>query len=234
MSKAKYLDASIVEKSFDAKTVEETREMQFIISTATKDRGGEVINMENWHLEKYAMNPIVGYQHEVYGGSILSMPNPDYIIGKSTTNLDNYKGKKVLVSKATFEPEKINPLAEKIFQKLLFGSLNAASVGILPVGQGKYNKEEKTYYYDGQELLEWSVVNIPMNGEANRMSMKSVMTEQAEDLFKKIKISDELRKSILDAIEKEYGGAEAEKVEQEISKKEDPDLNKYKERLKTI
>jgi DNA-binding cell septation regulator SpoVG len=73
-----------------------------------------------------------------------------------------------------------------------------------------------------------------MNGEANRMSMKSVMTEQAEDLFKKIKISDELRKSILDAIEKEYGGAEAEKVEQEISKKEDPDLNKYKERLKTI
>lgn len=229
----KYLDASIVEKSFDKKTVEETREMQFIISTSTKDRGGEVINMDNWKLEKYAANPIVGYQHEVYGGSLLSLPNPDYIIGKSATAIDSFQGKRVLVSKATFEPEKINPLAEKIFQKLLFGSLNAASVGILPIGEGKYKKEEKTYYYDGQELLEWSVVNIPMNGEANRMSVKSVMTEQANELFKKIKVSDEIRKQLLDAIEKEYGGREAEQAEEEISKA-DPDLDKYKERLKTI
>lgn len=230
MSMAKYLDASIVEKTFDAKTVEETREMQFIISTATKDRGGEVINMEGWQLERYKANPIVGYQHEVYGGGLLGTPNPDYIIGKSATHLDSYQGKRVLVSKATFEPEKINPLAEKIFQKLLFGSLNAASVGILPVGQGTYKKEEKTYYYDGQELLEWSVVNIPMNGEAMRMSMKSLMTEQAIDLFKKIKVDEKLKQAILDQIEKEYGEGKAAQAELDFKTKDtgaDPDLIKY-------
>jgi hypothetical protein len=135
-----------------------------------------------------------------------------------------------LVGEAEFEPKEINPVAEKVFQKVKFGTLNTASVGILPVGTGTYKKEEKTYYYDGQELLEWSIVNIPMNGEARRMSMKSLMTEQAEDLFKKIKISNELRKTILDAIEKEYGGKEAEQAEKEMSGP-DPDLTKYKQRL---
>jgi hypothetical protein len=236
MSTYKYLDASIVEKTFDSKTVEETREMQFIISTSTKDRGGEVINMDNWQLERYKSNPIVGYQHEVYGGGLLGSPNPDYIIGKSSTNLDSYQGKRVLVSKATFEPEKINSLAEKIFQKLLFGSLNAASVGILPVGTGQYKKEEKTYYYDGQELLEWSVVNIPMNGEARRMSIKSLMTQQANDLFKKIKVDEVLKQSILDAIDKEYGTGKAAQAEIEFEKETgaDPELINYVQRLKNV
>lgn len=230
MSKAKYLDAAIVEKTFDAKTVEETREMKFIISTATKDRGGEVINMDNWQLERYKSNPIVGYQHEVYGGGLLGTPNPDYIIGKSVTELDSFQGKRVLVSKATFEPEKINPLAEKIFQKLLFGSLNAASVGILPVGKGTYKKEESTYYYEGQELLEWSVVNIPMNGEAMRMSMKSLMTEQANELFNKIAVDEKLKQAILDQIEKQYGEGKAAEAEVEMETTgADPDFNKYKE-----
>ena len=233
----KYLDASIIEKSFDAKTVEETREMQFIISTSTKDRGGEVINMDNWQLERYKSNPIVGYQHEVYGGGILGTPNPDYIIGKSETGIDSYQGKRVLVSKAKFEPEKINPLAEKILQKLLFGSLNAASVGILPVGAGTYNKEQKTYFYDGQELLEWSVVNIPMNGEARRMSMKSIMQEQANDLFKTLRVDEKLKQSILDQIEKQYGegkAAEAEVIIETNATGADPDLNKYIERINKL
>lgn len=236
MSTYKYLDASIVEKNFDAKTVEETREMSFIISTATKDRGGEVINMDNWQLERYKSNPIVGYQHEVYGGGLLGTPNPDYIIGKSSTNLDTFQGKRVLVSKATFEPEKINPLAEKIFQKLLFGSLNAASVGILPVGAGNYKKEEKTYYYEGQELLEWSVVNIPMNGEARRMSIKSLMTEQANELFQKIKVDEKLKQAILDQIEKEYGDNKAAEAEVTIETKQgpNPEFIVYTERFNKL
>lgn len=236
MSTYKYLDASIVEKNFDAKTVEETREMQFIISTATKDRGGEVINMDNWQLERYKSNPIVGYQHEVYGGGLLGSPNPDYIIGKSATNMDSFQGKRVLVSKATFEPEKINPLAEKIFQKLLFGSLNAASVGILPVGDGEYKKSEQTYYYAGQELLEWSVVNIPMNGEAMRMGMKSLMTEQAKDLFNKIKVDDKLKQTILDQIENEYGNNKAGHIENEVetSQGPNPEFIKFTERFNNL
>ena len=228
MSTCKYIDANIVEKSFDPKTVDETRKMKFVISTAKKDRGGEVINMENWSLDNYHANPVVGYQHAIYGGGLFTDPNPDMIIGKSVVNLDTFKSKRVLVAEPEFEPKEINEIAEKVFQKLKFGSLNTASVGILPVGQGKFNKEEKTYYYDGQELLEWSVVNIPMNGEARRMSMKSLMVAQADELTSKLKLSDDLRKMIFDAIEKEYGGKAAEAAEQETSGP-DPDLSRYKE-----
>jgi hypothetical protein len=228
-STIKSISANILEKTYDAKTVEETRQMRFIISTAAKDRGKEVINMDNWQLEKYAMNPIVGYQHDLYG-AILSSANPDYVIGKSVVALDTFKGKKILAAEATFEPEKINPLAEKVFQKLLFGSLNAASVGILPIGEGKYNKEEKTYNYDGQELLEWSVVNIPMNGEARRYSMqKSLVEEAISEIIK----DEKLRKQFLDAINSEHGGKEAEQTEKEISGA-DPDLNRWKERFNKI
>jgi hypothetical protein len=40
------------EKSF-AENVQETREVQFVISTDTKDRHGEVINMKNWKLDTF-------------------------------------------------------------------------------------------------------------------------------------------------------------------------------------
>ena len=56
---------------------------------------------------------------------------------------------------------------------MLFGSLRATSVGFQSVGQGKWGEGEEakgqareTYYFAGQELLEWSVVNIPSNPEA--------------------------------------------------------------------
>lgn len=236
MSTVKYIQSTF-EKSFDAKTVDETRKIKFIISTATKDRGGEVINMDKWSLENFNANPVVGYQHAIYGGGIFTDPNPDMIIAKGPAFLDTFAGKKVLVSEAEFEPKEINPLAEKVFQKAKFGTLNTASVGILPVGPGSYKKEEKTYYYDGQELLEWSVVNIPMNGEARRMSVKSLMKSQADELFRKIQVDDKLKQAVLDAIEKEYGEDKAAQLELSLETNEtgaDPDLDKYIERFNKL
>lgn len=237
MSTTKHLSASIIEKVFDPKTVLETRKMRFIISTGTKDRGREVVNMDKWHFTQYKSNPVVGYQHAIYGGGLFTDPNPDFVIGKSSVDVSSYQGKKVLESEAEFEPKDINELADKILKKLAFGSLNAASVGILPIGEGSYKKEERTYYYDEQELLEWSVVNIPMNGEATRMSMKQVMVEQANDLFKKIKVDDGLRRTILEQIEKEYGSKEAEQLEMTFDTNKtgaDPDLDKYIERFNKL
>ncbi|MGJ1042744.1 HK97 family phage prohead protease, partial [Staphylococcus epidermidis] len=76
----------------------------------------------------------------------------------------------------TFEPKEFNELAEKVYQKILFGSLKAVSVGFLPVGDGHWGEGEEsrkganpTWYYDGQELLEVSVVNIPANPNAVRV-----------------------------------------------------------------
>jgi hypothetical protein len=150
------------------KDAEETRTVEFVISNGTKDRHGTVLNPDGWSLNNYKLNPIVGYQHNVYS---TYNPNPDSIIGSG----DAYTEKKELIGKVKFEPEKINPLAEKIFQKVLIGTLRATSVGFIPVGKGNYGKDSEgpgeaneTYYYAGQELLEFSIVNVPSNPKATK------------------------------------------------------------------
>ena len=88
----KNFQADIISKSFDPNTIMENRKMKFIISTSSKDRGKEVINMDNWNFENYKKNPIVGYQHAIHG-SYFSDPNPDMVIGKSDVNIDQFNGK---------------------------------------------------------------------------------------------------------------------------------------------
>lgn len=226
------------EKSF-SDNVEETREVQFVISTNTKDRHGEVINMKNWKLDTFNANPIVGYQHNVYGDNMCLPPNPDDVLGKSKAWLDMYKGKEALIASVEFEPKEINPLAEKVFRKVMFGSLNAASVGILPVGEGKVEKDvngNKTYFYDGQELIEWSIVNIPANPDARAKALKN-QTESAlvfvQRLLPDFGMKDlrEMRiKDILDLIERK--NVSPEELEEIVGP--DPNLDKLNERLTKI
>lgn len=148
--------------------VDESRTIEFIISDATKDRHGTVVNPDGWMLDNYVKNPIVGYNHN-YGRGLFSAPNPDNIIGKSSLRIEN----KQLIGAVTFEPEHINAKAEKIFQKVKFGTLRAASVGFAEIGEGRFGEGEEarggkaeTYYFKGQELYEWSVVDIPSNPAA--------------------------------------------------------------------
>lgn len=231
----KDIQATILNKSYDPNTVLESRKMKFIISTGAKDRGKEVINMDNWSFDNYKMNPIVGYQHAVHG-SYFTDPNPDMVIGKSVVNVDSFNGKKVIVAEAEFEPAEINPIADKILKKLVFGSLNAASVGILPTGNGK--AEKGVFYYDGQELLEWSVVNIPMNQEAVKLSI-----DRANDAIRGISMMlpdvpfNELKtmkvQQILDLIEGKHNDADLEKIE-EMLHQPDPNAQLYLNRLNQI
>jgi hypothetical protein len=154
---------------------EESRVIPFVLSTFNKDRHGTVLNQDNWNLESYRANPVIAYQHTLSGG-MCTDPNPDYVIGKSLAiGIEGNGIDKRLVADAQFEPADVNPLAEKIFRKVLFGSLSRSSVGFMEVGEGKYGigeeaegRSEETYYFAGQELLEWSVVNIPSNPQAGK------------------------------------------------------------------
>jgi len=112
-------------REFDRKKAEESRTVEFIISSADKDRHRTVLNMKGWELENFNLNPIVGYQHNVYGANMCSAPNPDDVLGPGRAFLEGEK----LIGAVTFETKEINPLAEKIFQKVLNGTLRATSVG---------------------------------------------------------------------------------------------------------
>ena len=123
------------------------------------------------------------FSFPVYG-SWDGTDNPDNVIGKGYAYVKDGK----LMVDVEFEPAEINELAEKIYQKLLFGSLKAVSVGFRPIGRGQWGKDDEsldgknpTYYYAGQELLEISVVNIPANPNALKKGIEG-MEEEMEQL----------------------------------------------------
>src|SRR6478609_1731797 len=243
-----YLEGEIIRAFGD--DIEKTRTVRFTISTSAKDRHGTVLNMEGWQLDNFNRNPIVGYQHNVYGDNMCSAPNPDDVIAKANAWMDTYKGSRVLMSKATFEPADLNPMAEKVFRKIIFGSLNSSSTGVLPNGPLKkeYVKNDQgditdyTINFPGQTLVEWSVVNIPADPEALKRSLKShtfsalsfiqrYVPELSMNDLKGMKVQD-----ILDMVEKRQSGADLdpEKLEKALSKGPDPDLVNMKEYLNKI
>jgi hypothetical protein len=157
-------------REFDRAKAEETRTVEFIISSAARDRHNSILNMKGWQLDNFNRNPIVGYQHNVYGGNMCNAANPDDVLGPGRAFLE----KDLLIGEVTFETKDINPQAEKIFRKVLNGTLRATSVGFLEIGEGEMKKTvnekgdivDQVYHFAGQELLEFSIVNIPSNPEA--------------------------------------------------------------------
>jgi len=166
-----------------AKGNEENRTVTFVASTYDKDRHGTILNQKNWNLDNFNANPIIGYQHNVYGES--ATPNPDDQLGYGRAYVE---GKELLID-ITFEPADINPLAEKIFKKIQHGSLRAVSVGFVPLKneEGKYGEErDGAFYFHGQELLEVSVVNIPSNPKALKKSLDEMNEEEMRNYIKSL------------------------------------------------
>jgi HK97 family phage prohead protease len=154
--------------------VEETRTITFLASDSTTDRHDTVINMDNWEVNAFRANPIIGWQHNVYGANICGEADPDQIIGKGDVRIEDQE----MLVDITFESAENNPLAEKIFRKVLAGILNAVSVGFIELGEGAQGDTERgqdpsVYYFGGQELLEVSVVSIPSNKNALVKSLRS-------------------------------------------------------------
>lgn len=173
-----------------------SRKITFVASDGTRDSAGTVLNVDGWKLDRFNNNGIIGYQHKVYGGWD-DTDNPDNVIGKGYAYV---KDGQLLVD-VEFEPAEINELAEKIYQKLLFGSLKAVSVGFMPVGKGQWGKDEEsldgknpTYYYAGQELLEVSVVNIPANPNALKKGLElqdSEMEQLRSEFVKEVEMPEQ-------------------------------------------
>ena len=216
-----------------------SRTVEFVISDGTRDRHRTVMNTANWSLDNYRKNPIVGYNHNVYGDSLFTKGSPDDIIGKSEVFKEGDK----LIGRVTFEPADINPVADKIYQKIKFGTLRAASVGFSEIGTGKYGEGDQalgmaneTYYFEGQDLMEWSIVNIPSNPSATkRNDYKEPSVQDVEKYISTLAekfSSEELRKvSIIDLL-KSMEGITDLKLSEKVEVKKLSDL--YERQLKVI
>lgn len=147
-------------------TDEDQRMVEFVASTGAVDTYGTVLPPDKWDLGRYAKNGVVGYQHDIYYSN-----DPDNVIGRG----EAYVGDGELRIRVYFEPAELNKKADKVYRKLLFGSINAVSVGFRATAPGHWGQERdgedpEVYYYDGQELMEVSVVNVPSNPDAVKRS----------------------------------------------------------------
>lgn len=162
---------------------EDQRTFEFVISDETRDRHGTVLKMSGWDLENYRKNPVVAYQHELGAGFLSDRTDPDQIIGTSELRIEDNQ----LIAAVTFEPAEVNPFAEKIRQKVIHGTLRAASVGFDPVsgnwGDETRGEDPETFYFTRHELIEWSIVNVPSNPNATKRNM-SVLNEFSDFIQK--------------------------------------------------
>ena len=59
---------------------EETRTVTFIASDGSRDSAHTVLNQEGWDLERFNKNPIIGYNHNIYGSWKPEHRAPDHAV----------------------------------------------------------------------------------------------------------------------------------------------------------
>lgn len=181
----------------ELRTIDEERRMiEFVASTGAVDTYGTVLPPDLWDLSRYARNGVVGYQHDIYYSD-----DPDNVIGRG----EAYTANGELLIRIFFEPAELNPKADKVYRKVLFGSINAVSVGFRATAPGHWGRkadgeDPDVYYYNGQELMEVSVVNVPSNPDAVKRSAAEELaryerqeeTKQSEEEGTKAPEADEI------------------------------------------
>lgn len=180
----------------------------FVASTSDPDRHRTVLNPEGWSLENFRANPIIGYMHNVYGN--LSGPDdPDDVIGLGKKVYVNDEGE--LILEMIFDQE--NEKARKIQSKVERGFLRTVSVGFIELGEGHRGNKEKyedpeLYYFDRQELLEVSIVNIPSNPNAKKKTLRGNTFDALRYIYRELDgkyrfadIEDMRVKDVLDLLE---------------------------------
>lgn len=164
-----------------SKEQEEKRQVEFVISTEAADTYGTVFELGGWSLERYNRNPVVLYAHRSQSD------NPDMVIGISEVRIDGDE----LVGVITFEDAALNPLAEKVFQKVKAGTLRMASIGA-DIHEARWGDSEKgenpdVLRFTKMDLLEWSIVPVGSNPDALKRSADTL-----EDIKKRFPKKEEL------------------------------------------
>lgn len=150
----------------------EARTRRYVFSDERVDRHGDVILAKGWDVEDFAAaeGPILwGHNHGA----------PP--IGKSKRpTRKTVDGVRSLVGDVTFAPADVNPDADMIWRLAEAGFIKTGSVGFKPTsarfGEDLTEKEREKYglgkwgvLYEGQQLLEFSIVSVPANPGAREI-----------------------------------------------------------------
>ena len=128
------------------------RTVKFTITTDDVDRERDIIDPAGVDTSDFEKNPVVMFAHSHH----------DLPIGKAV-HLSKQPGK--IEATVEFATEGQNPQAERVFQLVKGGFLNATSIGFRPL-EWVFNEERRGVDFTAVELLEFSIVPVPANAHA--------------------------------------------------------------------
>jgi HK97 family phage prohead protease len=156
-----------------ASDVETGQGFAWTLSTFDLDRYGERIDPSGWDFRQYLDNPVVEWAHRY------DIP----AIGKIEGLTIDDKGLNGLVY---FNDKSYDPFAWSIEQRIKAGVIRAGSVGFRPMEieiPGKEaGKDGTSLIFRKQELLEFSICNVPANPWALAKSIETTETETKQDI----------------------------------------------------
>ena len=122
--------------------------LNFVGSSETPDRHGDVVKSDGWRLDSYKANPVFLWGHD----------HRQLPIGKAV-NVKVNKKEKRLEFKIKFAVEEY-AFAATVYKLFKSGFLNATSVGFM-VHDWEYDEKEDKFVLTDSELLELSAVTVP-------------------------------------------------------------------------
>jgi HK97 family phage prohead protease len=153
--------------------LEMSKGIPWTLSTFDLDRMGERIDPLGWDFKQYVKNPIVEWSHRY------DIP----AIGKIDNLTIDENGLHGLI---VFNDKEYDPFAWSIEQRIKAGVLRAGSVGFRALEieiPSKADSQDGTYLiFRKQELLEFSICNVPANPFALMQKNEMNKTETIQDL----------------------------------------------------
>lgn len=131
--------------------------LEFVVSTADKDRHGDVIDVGGWDTREFEQNSIALLNHDA-GFVIGRWGKPSVVNNQLRAHL-------------TLAPHNTSERINEVRTLIHAGILRSTSVGFIPLEQEPFGKGIR---YKRQKLLEISVVSIPSNASATLVQAKRV------------------------------------------------------------
>jgi HK97 family phage prohead protease len=153
--------------------VESGQGYPWTLSTNDLDRFGERIDPQGWDFLQYTKNPIVEWAHSYM------IP----AIGKIEGLTIDDEGLHGIVY---FNDKSYDPFGWSIGQRVKAGSLRAGSVGFrvieIEIPSKDDSRDGTSLIFRKQELLEFSICNVPANPYALARNIGAVKTETKQEL----------------------------------------------------
>lgn len=142
------------------------RQVRVIVSTATPDRYGDIVEIEGIELDNFRRNPVVLFMHD-HDEPIAKCPE----IGVKDGRLE---------AVVQFPDEGVSKKSDEVYGLIKAGVLNAVSIGFMPLEWS--NLDDKQPWagrrFIKSDMMEFSIVSVPANAEALVVERGALGAEQ--------------------------------------------------------